>query len=50
MVDGDGDGFLLPRPKLISPDKPREKIRAKITAWVESDNIDKYPGYSLWEN
>ena len=34
MIDGDGDGFIYPRPSLIAPEKPRAKIRGSITAWV----------------
>ena len=50
MIDGDGDGFIFPNPSLASPVKPRAKIRGSITAWVESDNLDRFPGYALWEN
>ena len=50
MIDGDGDGFIYPRPTLFAPEKPRAKIRGRITAWVESDDLDKFPGYALWEN
>lgn len=50
MIDGDGDGFIYPKPSLASPERPRAKIRGSITAWVESDNLDKFPAYSLWEN
>ena len=50
MIDGDGDGFIYPRPTLFAPQKPRAKIRGRITAWVESDDLDKFPGYALWEN
>jgi prepilin-type N-terminal cleavage/methylation domain-containing protein len=50
MIDGDGDGFLAPKPSLVSPTKPRAKIRGSITAWVESDDLDRFPGYALWEN
>ena len=50
MIDGDGDGFIYPRPSMIAPTRPRAKIRASITAWVESDDLDKFPAYSLWEN
>ena len=50
MIDGDGDGFIYPRPSLIAPEKPRAKIRGSITAWVESGDLDRYPGYALWEN
>lgn len=49
MIDGNGDGFLDPKPTLSSPQKPEQKIRGNITAWVESDNLDVYPSYSLWE-
>ncbi|MGB0374527.1 MAG: type II secretion system protein [Opitutales bacterium] len=50
MIDGDGDGFIYPKPSLTSPAKPRAKIRGSITAWVESDDLDRFPGYALWEN
>lgn len=50
MIDGDGDGFIFPKPSLASPAKPRAKIRGSITAWVESDDLDRFPGYALWEN
>ena len=50
MIDGNGDGFINPRPTRLSPQKPRAKIRGSITAWVESDDLDKFPAYSLWEN
>lgn len=50
MIDGDGDGFIMPRISLIAPERPRAKIRGSITAWVESDDLDRFPGYSLWEN
>ena len=42
--------LFIPDPSLIAPEKPRAKIRGAITAWVESDDLDKFPGYSLWEN
>ena len=50
MIDGNGDGFINPRPTRLSPQKPRAKFRGSITAWVESDDLDKFPAYSLWEN
>ena len=50
MIDGDGDGFIYPDPSLLAPARPRAKIRGSITAWVESDDLDKLPAYSLWEN
>lgn len=50
MIDGDGDGFIMPRTTLIAPERPRAKIRGSITAWVESDDLDRFPGYALWEN
>ena len=50
MIDGDGDGFIQPRPSLIAPEKPRAKIRGRITAWVESDDLNRFPGYALWDN
>ena len=50
MIDGDGDGFIFPNPSLTSPPKPRAKIRGSITAWVESEDLDRFPGYALWEN
>jgi prepilin-type N-terminal cleavage/methylation domain-containing protein len=49
MIDGDGDGFLKPRPSLSSPKRLKQAIRGKITAWVESDNLKLYPSYTLWE-
>jgi prepilin-type N-terminal cleavage/methylation domain-containing protein len=50
MIDGNGDGFLDPRPSLSSPKRLKKAIRGKITAWVESDNLKLYPAYSLWED
>lgn len=50
MIDGDGDGFIYPDPSLLAPARPRAKIRGSITAWVESDDLEKLPAYSLWEN
>ena len=49
MIDGDGDGFISPRPSSIAPAEPKAKIRGTITAWVESDKLDRFPGYALWE-
>lgn len=50
IIDGDGDGFVFPKPKFSAPQKPRAKIRGSITAWVESEDLDRFPAYSLWEN
>ena len=41
MIDGDGDSFIHPRPKLISPLKPR--IRLEDYALAESDDVDDFP-------
>ena len=49
MIDGNGDGFLEPRPSLGSPKRPKQAIRGKITAWVESDDLKLYPAYFLWK-
>jgi prepilin-type N-terminal cleavage/methylation domain-containing protein len=50
MVDGDGDGFLSPEPASAFPTPPEQKLRESMTAWVESDDINDKPAYSLWEN
>ena len=49
MIDGNGDGFIDPDPKLTFPEKPEQKIRSTITAWVESGDLDIFPAYTLWE-
>lgn len=49
MIDGNGDGFIVPEPTLTYPSKPKQKIRSNITAWVESESLDVFPAYSLWE-
>ena len=49
MIDGDGDGFIYQDRHFCSR-KAKGKIRGRITAWVESDDLDKFPGYALWEN
>jgi prepilin-type N-terminal cleavage/methylation domain-containing protein len=48
-LDGDGNGQVDPSPTTNPPAAPANPLRTTVTAWVEADTAEGYPGYSLWD-
>ena len=48
LIDGDGNGLILPVITGTEPEAPANSIRANVTIWVEPDAYGS-PGYGLWE-
>ena len=47
-IDGNGDGFVTPDVAGSGDPEAPGQVRGEVTAWVEENSDEGFPGYGLW--